>query len=134
MARSTAPLGGEGRRWRPPGTPVLTTGDTVGFWRVLEADHDARRLVLEADVRAPGRVVLTTAVEPLGETRCRLTQRTEFTPSGLLGRGYLVADLPAREVVAELDLPPPARRPARGDPLTGRPGVTTDGASAASTR
>ena len=95
-------LGGEGRRWRPPGTPVLTTGDTVGFWRVLEADHDARRLVLEAAVRAPGRVVLTTAVEPLGETRCRLTQRTEFTPSGLLGRGYLVVDLPAREVVAEL--------------------------------
>jgi hypothetical protein len=95
-------VGGEGRRWRPPGNPVLSTGDTAGFWRVLEADHDARRLVLEAEVRAPGRVLLTTAVEPLGETRCRLTQTTEFTPSGWLGRGYLVVDLPAREVVAEL--------------------------------
>jgi hypothetical protein len=95
-------VGGDGRRWRPPGTPVLSSGDTVGFWRVLEADHDAHRLVLEAAVRAPGRVVLTTSVEPLGETRCRLTQTTEFTPSGWLGRGYLLADLPAREVVAEL--------------------------------
>ncbi len=94
--------GGEGRRWRPPGTPVLSTGDTAGFWRVLEADHDAHRLVLEADVRAPGRVLLRTTVEPLGETRCRLSQLVRLEPHGWLGRGYLAADLPAREVLVEL--------------------------------
>jgi len=95
-------LGGKGRRWRPPGTPVLSTGDTAGFWRVLEADHDELRLVLEAEVRAPGRVTLRTGVEPLGETRCRLSQVVELEPRGWLGRGYLLADLPARELVVEL--------------------------------
>ena len=95
-------LGGEGRRWRPPGTPVLTAGDTAGFWRVLEADHDEHRLVLEADVRAPGRVLLRTTVAPHGETRCRLSQVVELEPHGWLGRGYLLVDLPAREAVVEL--------------------------------
>ena len=77
-------LGGEGRRWRPPGTAVLSTGDTAGFWRVLEADHDEWRLVLEADVRSPGRVLLRTSVEPLGETRCRLSQVVELAHRRLL--------------------------------------------------
>jgi hypothetical protein len=95
-------LGGEGRRWRPPGTAVLSTGDTAGFWRVLEAEHEELRLVLEADVRAPGRVLLRTSVEPLGEIRCRLSQVVELEPHGWLGRTYLLADLPAREAVIEL--------------------------------
>lgn len=95
-------LGGAGRQARPPGTPVLTAGDRAGFWEVTEADHDRHLLVLEAAVRAPGRVVLRTSVEPLGTRRCRLTQRISFTPDGLLGRAYLMADLPSRETVAEL--------------------------------
>lgn len=95
-------LGGIGRPWRPPGTPVLSTGDRAGFWDVEEADHDARRLVLRARVRAPGEVVLTTTVAPLGDTSSRLTQRVTFTPSGVLGHAYLVTDVPARELLLEL--------------------------------
>lgn len=95
-------LGGGGRRWRPPGTPVLSTGDRAGFWEVEEADHDARRLVLRAVVRAPGEVLLRTTVTPLDDGSCRLAQRIAFTPSGLLGHAYRLADLPAREAVAEL--------------------------------
>lgn len=95
-------VGGEGRRWRPPGTPVLSAGDTAGFWRVAEADHDARRLVLEADIRAPGAVVLRTEVKALGDGRCRLVQSVAFSPTGMLGAAYLLADLPAREIVIEL--------------------------------
>jgi hypothetical protein len=95
-------LGGEGRRWPAPGTPLLSTGDVAGFWRVREADHDDRRLTLEADVRAPGRVVLTTCVLPSAQSGCVLRQTVRFEPSGLLGAAYLVADLPAREVVLEL--------------------------------
>lgn len=95
-------LGGIGRPWRPPGTPVLSTGDRAGFWDVEEADHDARHLVLRARVRAPGVVLLTSTVTPLDDGRCRLTQRVSFTPAGLLGRAYLVTDVPAREVLLEL--------------------------------
>ncbi len=95
-------LGGTGRHARPPGTPVLTTGDKAGFWEVAEADHDQHLLVLEAAVRAPGRVVLRTSVEALGPRRCRVSQSISFTPDGLLGRAYLLADLPSRETVAEL--------------------------------
>ena len=95
-------LGGIGRPWRPPGTPVLSSGDRAGFWEVEEADHEARRLVLRAAVRAPGEVRMATSVDPLDGVRCRLTQRVSFTPDGVLGRAYLVADLPAREVLLEL--------------------------------
>lgn len=95
-------LGGRGRPWRPPGTPVLSTGDRGGFWEVEEADHDAHRLVLRAAVRAPGQVRLTTTVEALEDGRSRLAQRVAFTPSGLLGHAYLVADVPAREALLEL--------------------------------
>src|SRR4051794_696713 len=53
-------VGGAGRRWPPPGRPLLQTGDVAGFWRVVDADHDGRRLVLEAAVRAPGSVRMTS--------------------------------------------------------------------------
>ncbi|WP_090859915.1 DUF2867 domain-containing protein [Nocardioides lianchengensis] len=95
-------LGGAGRPWRPPGTPVLSTGDRAGFWLVEEADHAARRLVLRAEVRAPGEVRLESLVAGLGDGRSLLVQRVSFAPTGLLGRAYLVADLPAREVLLEL--------------------------------
>ena len=95
-------LGGEGRRWAPPGTHLLSTGDTAGFWRVTRADHDEHVLELTAAVRAPGRVVLTTSVDTHGECGSLLRQCVAFRPSGLAGHAYLVADLPARETVLEL--------------------------------
>lgn len=95
-------LGGAGRPWRPPGSPVLSTGDRAGFWVVEAADHDARQLVLRAAVRAPGEVLLETRVEGLGDKGCRLVQRVSFAPAGVLGHAYLLADLPARELVIEL--------------------------------
>src|SRR3954471_14145119 len=95
-------LGGAGRRWPPPGRELLETGDTAGFWRVREADHDGRRLALVAAVRAPGTVVLRSSVTPLSGGGSRLDLDVSFRPDGLLGRAYLLADLPAREAVAEL--------------------------------
>ncbi|WP_158604506.1 DUF2867 domain-containing protein [Nocardioides mangrovicus] len=44
---------------------------------------------------------LTTKVLPRGEGTT-LVQTVSFRPRGLLGTAYLLADLPAREVVIEL--------------------------------
>ncbi len=94
--------GGAGRRWPPPGSPLLATGDRAGFWRVTTADHDRHRLVLTADVRAPGVVVLTTELVETSDEGCLLQQSVGLRPHGVLGAAYLLADLPAREVVLEL--------------------------------
>jgi hypothetical protein len=97
-------LGGAGRRWDPPGTRLLRHGDRAGFWRVVRATHDGpvRLLVLEAEVRAPGTVRLTTTAEALDDATTRLVQTVTLRPDGLLGLAYLVADLPAREAVVGL--------------------------------
>ncbi|GAA2138905.1 hypothetical protein GCM10009844_07270 [Nocardioides koreensis] len=97
-------VGGRGRAWEPPGTPLLAAGNTAGFWRVLEAGHDGsrHRLLLEAAVRAPGRVLLHTEVDALDASRSRLRQQVAFEPNGILGHAYLLADLPAREAVLAL--------------------------------
>ena len=99
-------VGGAGRRHRPPGRPRLATGDRAGFWKVVEADHAHRRLVLEAEVRAPGRVTLDVRVaEPEGEPGSSTIDLTiALAPRGPLGLVYLVADLPARAVVTELTM------------------------------
>ena len=100
---------GRGRRWPVPDRPVLRPGDTAGFWRVLEAGPvedgpvgDGHHLLLEAAVRAPGTVRLSTLVTPEGPHCCRVAQTVTFTPAGLLGRAYLLTDVPARETLMEL--------------------------------
>ncbi|WP_134766595.1 DUF2867 domain-containing protein [Nocardioides sp. 1609] len=97
---------GPGLRRPPPDRPLLAPGDRVGFWRVTGADHGARRLLLEADVRAPGTVRLEAAVGPDEDVEGASTVSVTvgFAPRGVLGRAYLLADLPAREAVTELAL------------------------------
>ena len=85
----------------PPARAQLATGDRVGLWRVAEADPAARRLVLEAEVRAPGVVVLTTTVLSTPGSGCEVRQAVSFAPAGLVGVAYLLPDLPVRELVAE---------------------------------
>ncbi len=94
-------LGGSGRAWPPPGAELLAAGDRAGFWRVEESDAERRRLVLVAEVRAPGTVTLSTEVVPDVEG-CLVRQTVRLDPSGVLGAAYLLADLPAREAVLEL--------------------------------
>jgi hypothetical protein len=87
----------------PPARELLEVGDRAGFWRVLRADQGV--LELEAEVRAPGTVLLRTAVasdERGYDLSTRITQEVSFHPDGLLGRAYLIADLPAREVLVDL--------------------------------
>jgi hypothetical protein len=84
-----------------PDHPRLATGDRAGLWWVAEADPDARRLVLEADVRAPGLVVMTTVVLSTPGSGCEVRQAVSFAPAGVVGVAYLLPDLPVRELVAE---------------------------------
>lgn len=84
-----------------PEGPLLHDGDPAGFWTVTGADHTAHRLRLQARVHAPGDVRLTSWLRPR-TGGCHLYLRITFVPRGLLGAAYLAADLPAREVVAEL--------------------------------
>lgn len=95
---------GRGRRWPLPAHPLLGTGDRAGFWEVATADHQTRRLVLTAAVRAPGTVTLEARVSDgdLGPGRCRLDLAVSFAPRGVVGAAYLLADLPSREAVVEL--------------------------------
>ena len=92
-------VGGAGSRWPAPDRDLLLGGDEVGLWRVRGADPG--RLVLEAAVRAPGTVTLTTTTTAEG-TGTRLHQEVTFRPDGLVGAAYLLIDLPAREAVIEL--------------------------------
>lgn len=113
-------------RVRPPGRTRLRAGDRVGFWTVVVADHQDRRLLLEARVRAPGTVTLEATVEPDGDGS-RVTLAITFRPSGLVGRAYLVADLPARGLVAELamlDLLTVLRKDADADNRSAPPSVS----------
>ncbi|WP_395659262.1 DUF2867 domain-containing protein [Nocardioides sp.] len=95
-------VGGGGRRWPVPDRERLETGDRAGFWEVRSVDPHGRRMVLEAAVRAPGTVRLSSTVLPRTPTGCVLRQTISFEPGGLVGSAYLLVDLPAREVVAEL--------------------------------
>jgi hypothetical protein len=92
-------VGGRGDSAPPPGRPLLEPGDEAGLWRVRRADGHV--LDLEATVWAPGTVTLRTALAASG-AGTRVTQRVTFQPAGLVGVGYLVADLPARETVVHL--------------------------------
>lgn len=94
---------GAGRRWPVPDGPLLSAGDRAGFWLVRAAGETARghRLILEAAVRAPGRVTLTLLVTAAGEGS-ELDLEVRFDPDGVLGAAYLLADLPARQTLVDL--------------------------------
>ena len=94
---------GRGRRWPVPDVPLLRAGDRAGFWEVRAAGSrpGGHRLVLEAAVRAPGRVRLTVLVTAVGDG-CEVDLAVRFDPDGVLGAAYLVTDLAARQVLTEL--------------------------------
>jgi uncharacterized protein YbjT (DUF2867 family) len=64
----------------------LQVGEYVDWWRV-EAMEEGRRLLLHAEMKAPGRAWLELSVEPEGDGS-RYKQRAIFFPKGLPGRLY----------------------------------------------
>jgi hypothetical protein len=61
-----------------------------------EPDHVLR---LEAEMKLPGRAWLEFSVDPVSDTTTRIRQVARFEPSGLLGRLYWYALLPAHAII-----------------------------------
>lgn len=79
--------GGVGsRRGRRHPTEVVT-GDTLDFWRVLEA-RPPERLLLLAEMKVPGEAVLELRIEPRGPDQTELQLIARFLPRGLSGILY----------------------------------------------
>jgi hypothetical protein len=90
--------GGVGMRRGRRHPDECVPGDAVDFWRVSRCEAD-RRLVLEAEMKVPGRAWLEFQVEPLDEFRTVIRQTARFEPSGLWGRVYWNALLPVHAVI-----------------------------------
>jgi hypothetical protein len=89
--------GGVGMRRGRRHPEELRAGDPLDFWRV-EAIEPARRLLLAAEMRLPGRAWLEFEVE--AEDRgTRIHQTALFDPVGLAGLLYWYLLLPVHKVV-----------------------------------
>ena len=64
----------------------LQQGDAVDFWRVQEARPN--RVLLEAEMKVPGKAWLQFCFVPVGNERTRLGSIASFEPRGLFGRLY----------------------------------------------
>ncbi len=76
----------------------LRTGDVVDWWRVVRLERPTT-LLLEAEMRMPGRGWLRWDLEELEPGRTRIEQVATFEPSGLWGRLYWYGLLPFHGVI-----------------------------------
>jgi uncharacterized protein YbjT (DUF2867 family) len=97
-------IGGPGLR-RGRRHPVdLRVGEALDFWRVVEV-IDGEQLVLQAEMKVPGKAWLTWRIEPdpdpdSGEPdRVQLHQIAYFAPKGLFGRLYWYTMLPFHALI-----------------------------------
>jgi len=79
-------LGGVGMRRSRIRVIPLQQGDAVDFWRVQEAGEN--RLLLQAEMRVPGKAWLQFCFVALENGRTRLGSVASFEPRGLFGRLY----------------------------------------------
>ena len=80
-------VGGVGLRRGRLHPDALHVGDTVDFWRVEDVIPD-RRLLLQAEMKVPGRAWLLFELNPETPFRTNLRCSAWFEPRGLLGELY----------------------------------------------
>jgi len=108
-------VGGPGLR-RGRRHPVeLRIGDGLDFWRVV-AVEPPRRLLLLAEMKAPGDALLEFIIAPRGPRQVAVDMVSRFLPRGLAGIAYWYALLPTHQWLFEGMLKSVARR-------TGKPVV-----------
>ncbi|MBR61126.1 MAG: NAD(P)-dependent oxidoreductase [Dehalococcoidia bacterium] len=90
-------VGGVGLRRGRRYPNKITTGDYLDWWRVnlYEKDH---RLVLEAEMKTPGRAWLSFEVKQTNQG-CQIIQTAAFQPVGLLGLAYWYCLYPIHSVM-----------------------------------
>ncbi len=86
-------FGGVGLRRGRTNTSEINPGDTLDFWRVLDADKVNKRLLLYAEMKLPGEAWLEFKIVNY-DGKNYLSQTATFRPKGLLGRLYWYSVLP----------------------------------------
>lgn len=86
-------FGGVGLRRGRTNSSTLNSGDTLDFWRVLDADKENKRLLLYAEMKLPGEAWLEFKITNK-EGKHYLRQTATYRPKGLIGRLYWYAVLP----------------------------------------
>jgi uncharacterized protein YbjT (DUF2867 family) len=82
-------FGGVGLRRGRKNSSLISTGDSLDFWRVIYADKEEMKLLLYAEMKLPGEAWLEFEIK--GN---RLYQTATFRPLGLWGRLYWYSVLP----------------------------------------
>ncbi len=80
-------VGGPGLRRGRRNPETLSVGEPLDFWRVSEV-RNGERLVLNAEMRLPGKATLEWEIAEESPGQYRVTQTARFRPKGLLGRLY----------------------------------------------
>jgi uncharacterized protein YbjT (DUF2867 family) len=86
-------FGGVGLRRGRTNASAINPGDTLDFWRVLDADKNSKRLLLYAEMKLPGEAWLEFKIINRNGKQY-LSQTATFRPKGLLGRLYWYSVLP----------------------------------------
>lgn len=86
-------FGGVGLRRGRTNSSAIHPGDTLDFWRVLDADKVNKRLLLYAEMKLPGDAWLEFKIVNRNGKNY-LIQTATFRPKGLLGRLYWYSVLP----------------------------------------
>ena len=102
-------VGGPGLRRDVERRRVPETGDPLDFWRVVRIQAQ-RDLVLEAEMKLPGRARLGFHIRPAGRAESLLFQRVAFFPRGTPGRLYWWGLYPVHQFVFRRVLRNLARR------------------------
>lgn len=92
--------GGPGLRRGRRDPQTLRVGDGLDFWRVI-AVEPPHRLLLLAEMKAPGDALLEFLIDPQGPGRVRLKMVSRFLPRGLFGIVYWYALLPTHQWLFE---------------------------------
>jgi uncharacterized protein YbjT (DUF2867 family) len=86
-------IGGVGLKRGRRHPTELMVGDALDFWRVLKVDPP-RRLLLLAEMKAPGEALLDFQIKAGGDSQVELQLLSRFLPRGLLGILYWYAMYP----------------------------------------